>query len=67
MSEKYSEAQVQDIREREKKALEMLKELQLTPAVSMQWHNTGNDVFGVHPVPFLQDLKFTAQASPIQP
>jgi len=62
----YSKEQVQDIQEREKKGLEALKALNLTPAVSMQFVNAGNDSFNIRPVPYLQDTKFTPQPSPLQ-
>ncbi len=54
----YTEEQKNDIQEREKKALEILKELQLTPAVAVQKVNIGNDVFVDKLIPFLQDSKY---------
>lgn len=62
----YSEEQVKDIQDREVKAIAALKELQMTPAVSMQMVNIGNDQFAIKPVPYLQDLKYVSQRSPVQ-
>lgn len=62
----YSEEQKSDIRIREAKALETLKELQFTPAVMMQAVNIGDDTFAMKPIAYLQDFKFTSQKSPIQ-
>lgn len=66
MIDKYSEEQIKNIQEREKKGLQALKDLQLTPACSAQMVNTGGDVFAIKLVPYLQDTQYTAQASPIQ-
>lgn len=62
----YSPEQVEDIKGREKKALEMLKELNLTPAVAMHTVNIGKDCFCMKPVPFLSDTKYADQPSPIE-
>ena len=62
----YSESQIKDVKEREAQALAYLKEMHLTPAVSMQMNNMGNDTFGIMPVPFLQDTLYTPTKSPIQ-
>lgn len=62
----YTKEQISDIQEREKQGLEALKALGLTPAVSMQFINAGNDSFNIRPIPYLQDTKFTPQASPLQ-
>lgn len=61
----YSPEQREDIINREKQALDHLKVLHLTPAISMQAVNIGNDTFAMKPVPFLQDTKYSP-ASPIQ-
>lgn len=63
----YTPEQVEDIKSREAKAIAFLKELQLTPSVSMQLENTGNDTFVIKPVPYLQDFKYKSTPSPIQP
>lgn len=62
----YTPEQIEDIKSREAKGIEMLKELQLTPAVQMYAVNIGNDSFAMKPFPFLQDTKYTAQSSPLQ-
>lgn len=62
----YTKEQVEDIKARELKALAFLKDLQLTPSVSMQFVNMGDDNFGIKPIPFLQDFKYTPTSSPIQ-
>lgn len=60
--DKYTPEQISDVSERESKALKILEELQLSPAVSMQMQNIGNDQFVVKPYPYLQDTKFAVQA-----
>lgn len=62
----YTPEQIEDIKKREAEGLVALKALNLTPAISMQMVNIGNDTFGVKPIPYLQDTKFTAQPSPLQ-
>lgn len=56
----YTEEQRKDIEERVAKAKVLLEELQLQPACIVQAVNTGNDVFGIQPISYLQDLKFTS-------
>lgn len=55
----YSKEQIEDVKIREGKALETLKELQLTPAAQITKVNVGNDVFADRVIPFLQDTKYT--------
>lgn len=62
----YSKEQIVDIQEREKKGLEALKALDLTPAASTQMINIGNDTFAVKLIPYLQDTKYTPQKSPVK-
>lgn len=62
----YNADQIKDIQEREAKALEMLKELQLTPSCQMQYVNVGNDTFATKLTPYLQDFKYKDVISPIQ-
>lgn len=64
----YSDEEVKDITEREKKGLELLKQLQLTPAAIIQKVNMGNDVFADKLIPFLQDFKYNKDSvvSPVQ-
>lgn len=62
----YTPEEVKDIQEREAKALAALKELQLTPAASVQKVNIGGDVFADKLIPFLKDIKFETVVSPIQ-
>lgn len=61
----FTQEQIKDIREREAKGLEALKELGLTPGCGAQMVNMGNDTFGIKLIPYLQDTKYTAQPSPI--
>lgn len=56
--DKYSPEEIADIQEREKKALEMLKELQLNPSAQVVKVNIGNDVFADRVIPYLADLKY---------
>ena len=62
----YTEAQISDIKDREKKALDFLKAMNLTPAIQMYAVNVGNDTFAMKSVPYLQDLKY-ANPSPLKP
>lgn len=55
----YTPEQVKDITEREKKGLEVLKELGLTPAAQISKVNLGNDTFGDKLIPYLADVKYT--------
>lgn len=61
----YTEEQIKDIKEREAKALEMLKELQLVPSVRMHAVNIKDDSFGIKPIAFLNDTKYSGVLSPI--
>lgn len=63
----FSPEQVKDIEERVEKAKNLLKELQLRPAVIMHPVNMGNDVFGLKPQVYLQDEKYTSTVSPLTP
>ena len=55
----YTPEQVSDIKEREAKALAILKELQLSPASQLAFENDGNDLFGIKLYPYLADTKYT--------
>lgn len=59
----YTKEQIKDIKEREAKALEMLKELELTPAAQIYKINAGNDIFADKVQPYLQDLKYKDEKS----
>lgn len=65
-SQDYSPEQRADIEKRveEAKAFLILKKLQ--PAVIMQSINIGDDVFGMKPIPYLQDTLYQNVVSPIQ-
>lgn len=58
--EKYTEKQMDDIKAREKEALEALKRLNLTPACQIfkEHLDTQGDVFGDRLYPYLQDVKY---------
>lgn len=63
----YTKEQVEEVKEREKKALAMLKELELTPAAqtfSVNIGKEGEDVFAIRIVPYLQDTKYQPKPSP---
>lgn len=64
--ESYSPEQQKDILERVEKAKKALEELQLRPSSSVSATNTGDDVFSLKVISYLQDTKFTPTASPIQ-
>ncbi len=65
--DQYTPEQQKDIEERVTKAKVVLEELKLQPACMPQMWNTGNDVFGIKLIPFLQDTKYASVPSPIQP
>lgn len=56
----YTKEMMADITEREKKGLEALKELKLTPAASVQKVNLGDDNFGDKVTPYLRDTKYSS-------
>lgn len=58
----YTPEQIKDVKEREARALKVLGELYLTPAISMQAVNIGNDTFAMKPIPYLQDTLYTQNA-----
>lgn len=64
--ESYSPEQQTDILERVEKAKKALEELQLRPSSQVSVVNVGNDVFASKVVSYLQDTRYTPQASPIQ-
>ena len=59
---KLNEEQIKDIKEREAKALEFLRELQLSPACQLFYENIGNDGFVTRAMPYLQDVKYSKPA-----
>lgn len=65
--EQYSEEQKADIIRRVEQAKIALEGLHLQPACMPQMFNTGDDIFGIKLTPYLQDILFTPQKSPIQP
>ena len=66
MENKFSKEQIEDIKAREKEALEHLTRLELTPACQILKENIGNDIFGDRLYPYLQDTKYSPKESPIQ-
>lgn len=64
--DEYTDEQKKDINERVAKAKETLAELDLQPGVVVQAINLGDDVFGMKPIPFLQDTRYSGVLSPIQ-
>jgi len=65
MQNQYSPEQIEDIKDREAKAIEALKELQLTPSAQIVSVNIGDDVFATKVIPYLADIKFV-QKEPIK-
>lgn len=55
----YTPEQEADIKDREEKALETLKALDLSPAAVMTKVNLGGDVFADRVIPFLRDIKYS--------
>ena len=53
MENKFSKEQIEDIKAREKEALEHLTRLELTPACQILKENIGNDIFGDRLYPYL--------------
>lgn len=64
--DQYTPEQQKDIEQRVEKAKIALTELQLQPACAPFMANTGDDIFGIKLVPYLQDTKFAPKLSPIQ-
>ena len=62
----YTEAQIKDINERVEKAKILLKGLDLEPRCVVSAVNIGDDVFGLKPQVYLQDIRYTQIVSPIQ-
>jgi hypothetical protein len=62
MDKKYSEEEIKDITEREKKCLDFLKENQMTPAAQVSKVNMGEDMFVDKVTPYLQDIKYKKDA-----
>lgn len=64
--EKYTNEQIEDITTREKKALEMLREMQVTPAAFIQKvgmrTQEGTEVFADQLTPYLRDTKYTRKS-----
>lgn len=60
----YTEEMKKDIQEREAKALDYLKSLDLTPAAILNKVNLGQDVFADKVTPFLQDTKYAKKDQP---
>ena len=58
----YTPEQIEDIRAREQKANETLKELQLVPAAQIKKQNLGNNQFVDLVIPYLADVKFRPEA-----
>lgn len=63
----YSEDQIKDITEREKKGLEALKALNLTPAAQIIKVNLGNDIFGDKLTPYLADTLYKEEVKTDEP
>lgn len=59
---KYTDAQIAEITVREKKALDILRGMDLTPSAVMQKVNLGNDIFADKVVPYLQDLRYAEKS-----
>lgn len=62
----YTPEQKVDIEARTEKAKLALKKLELQPACFVTPINVGDDVFGLKPIAFLQDLRYAKVVSPIQ-
>lgn len=58
MTMEYTKEQVKDITEREKKCLEFLKEMEMSPAAQVYKQNIGNDMFVDKVTPYLQDIRY---------
>ncbi len=63
----FTPEQQKDIESRVEKAKKALDDLKLQPSCTLYMVNTGDDVFGIKAVPFLQDTKYLSKLSPIQP
>lgn len=70
MNNQYTPEQIKDIQDREQKALDFLKELQLTPAAAVSKNrlmtNEGEEVWVDKVQPYLADFKYAPKVSEIQ-
>lgn len=66
MNQKYTDEQVKDIQEREAKAIEALKELQMTLSAQVVAVNVGDNTFANKVIPYLSDMKYTAQEGDVE-
>lgn len=62
----YTPEMQKDITERVQQALKALAELSLKHSSSISAVNTGDDVFALKVMSYLQDTKYTPQVSPVQ-
>lgn len=64
-SEDYTPEQKVDIEARVEKAKVLLAELNLQPGCFVVAQNTGNDVFALKTIPYLQDTLYSPKVSPL--
>ena len=66
MTQTYTPEQIKDIEERELKAIEFLKSIQMTASVKVVSVNIGDNTFAHKLFPYLADLKFTEQPGDVK-
>jgi hypothetical protein len=66
MQDQYTKEQIKEVQEREKKALEYLKENHLSPAAVVQKVRVGDDMFVDKVTPYLRDTRYASVESPIK-
>jgi hypothetical protein len=67
MNPTYSTEQIEDIKQRTQKVIDLLKELELDIQAQVIAMDTGNNIFGVKVIPFLKDLKFIPKPDTSEP
>lgn len=66
MNQKYTDEQIADIQAREAKAIEALKELQMTISSQVISVNVGDNTFAQKVIPYLADMKYTVQEGDVK-
>lgn len=64
MANEYTPEQIADADERQSKGMQLLKDLQLTPAALVEKIHIGHNVFSDKVTAFLQDTKYSKVETP---
>lgn len=66
MPQEYTNAQIADIKDREAKGIQALKDLELTASAQVVSVNVGDNTFAQKVIPYLADMKFTKQIGDVE-